>query len=551
LKNKLAANQPLSIGDYLILKIAQYGVSHVFGVPGDYILSFYSKLAGSSLKVINTCDEQGAGFAADAYARLNGLGVVCVTYNAGGLKLVNSTAQAYAEKVPVLVVSGAPGWVERQKFPLLHHKVKEYDDQLKIFEHITVASASIRDAEEAFSEINRVIECILSQKRPGFIELPRDMVNVVPKNQSTPVSATKTLIVAPEYLDSATSKALEVINCANQPVIISGVEVARYGLEDSVLEFAKKANIPIVSTFLGKSSVAESDPFYLGIYAGIVADDNVRQYVESSDCVILIGVLLTDIDLGSNTSKLDLDKLLTINADNCVINNQTFSVGLELLSKLKKMPLVSHDRSLAPAYLVDRTPKFEAKEQKITAKRLFEAIGDFLDKDSILLADIGDAVCGCLEVPTKGTRHFLSPSYYSSLGFSIPAILGVQAKHPELCPIVVVGDGAFQMTGNELSTVIRNHMNAVVIVLNNSGFGTERPMIDGEFNDVASWNYHKLPLIFNGGQGVLVKTERELVEAYEKTKCYAGVSILEVVLDQSDISPQLRRLCAHFLSKTV
>ena len=117
----------LTIGDFLITQFKVHGISHVFGIPGDYILSFYSKLANSSIKVINTCDEQGAGFAADAYARINGLGVVCVTYNAGGLKLVNTTAQAYAEKVPVLVVAGAPGWGERKKHSLLHHKVKEYD----------------------------------------------------------------------------------------------------------------------------------------------------------------------------------------------------------------------------------------------------------------------------------------------------------------------------------------------------------------------------------------------------------------------------------------
>ena len=391
----------------------------------------------------------------------------------------------------------------------------------------------------------------MTQKRPGFIELPRDMVNVVPKNQLPPVSEIKILAETQENLDSVASKVAEVINCAKQPVIVSGVEVARYGIEDSVAEFAKKANIPIVSTFLGKSSVAEIEPLYLGIYAGIVADEAVRQYVESSDCVVLIGVLFTDIDLGSNTSKFDPEKMLTINADSCMIKNQPFPVGLELLSKLNTLPLVSHDRGLGPASLVERTPKFEVKEQKISAKRLFEAIGSFLDEDSLLIADIGDAVCGCLEVPTHEQRRFLSPSYYSSLGFSIPAILGVQAKHPELLPIVVVGDGAFQMTGNELSTAIRNNMKAVVIVLNNSGFGTERPMMDGEFNDVANWNFYKLPLVFNGGQGFLIRTEQELVEAYAEVKCYAGVSILEVLLDPNDISPQLHRLCTHFLAKTV
>ena len=543
-------NQRLSIGDYLITQLKEHGVSHIFGIPGDYILSFYSKLSGSSIKVINTCDEQGAGFAADAYARLNGLGVVCVTYDAGGLKLVNSTSQAYAEKVPVLVIAGAPGWGERQKYPLLHHKVKEYGDQLKIFEHITVASTTIWDPEEAFSEINRVVEHIETQKRPGFIELPRDMVNVIPKNQSPPVSTTtKTSAMTQEYLNSVASKATEIINSAKQPIIIAGVEVARYGIENSVVEFAKKANIPMVSTFLGKSSVAESDPLYLGIYAGIVADESVRQYVESSDCVILIGVLLTDINLGSNTANLVPDKMLTINSDSCTINNQTFLVGMELLSQITKNQLLKHDRSLAPASLIERTPMFEAKQQKIRAKRLFEAIGSFLDKDTILIADIGDAVSGCLEVPTKVARHFLSPAYYSSLGFSIPAILGVQAKYPKLHPLVVIGDGAFQMTGIEISTAIRNHMNAIVIVLNNSGFGTERPMIDGEFNDVASWNFHMLPKVFNGGQGFLIKTERELVEAYKKAKCYNGVSILEVILDPSDISPQLQKLCTHFLTK--
>jgi TPP-dependent 2-oxoacid decarboxylase len=541
----------LTIGDFLITQFKVHGISHVFGIPGDYILSFYSKLANSSIKVINTCDEQGAGFAADAYARINGLGVVCVTYNAGGLKLVNTTAQAYAEKVPVLVVAGAPGWGERKKHSLLHHKVKEYDDQLKIFEHITVASTSIRDSEEAFSEIKRVIREIIAQKRPGFIELPRDMVNVIPKNQSSPAaSPICKSAMTKEYLSSVASKAIEVINSSIQPVIIAGVEVARYGLEKMVIEFARKADIPIVSTFLGKSSVAETDPLYLGIYAGIVADETVRQYVESSDCVILVGMLLTDIDLGSNTAKLDPRKMLTINSEVSIIKNKSFPVGLELLSEITKSQLSRHDRSRAPPSLKERTPIFEAKEQKITAKRLFEAIGAFVNKDTVLIADIGDAVCGCLELPTQAPRRFLSPSYYSSLGFSVPAIIGVQAKKPELRPLVVVGDGGFQMTGMEISTAIRNQMNAIVIVLNNSGFGTERPMIDGAFNDVASWSFHKLPGVFNGGKGFLIKTEIELVEAYEKAKAFNGVSILEVILDPNDISPQLQKLCSHMLEKS-
>ena len=261
-------------------------------------------------------------------------------------------------------------------------------------------------------------------------------------------------------------------------------------------------------------------------------------------------MLPTDIDLGSNTANLDPSKMLTIKSEGCIINNQSFPVGLELLSEITKSHLSQHDRSRAPPSLKVRTQLFEEKEQKITAKRLFEAIGAFVDKDTVLIADIGDAVCGCLEVLTEGPRRFLSPSFYSSLGFSVPASVGVQAKHPELRPLVVVGDGGFQMTGVEISTAIRNHMNPIVIVLNNRGFGTERPMMDGVFNDVASWSFHEFPRVFNGCQGFLIKTERDLVEAYEKAKVFKGVSILEIILDPSDISPQLQKLCSHMLGKS-
>src|SRR5512133_644089 len=167
---------PLSIGQYLIDRLSERGVRHVFGIPGDYVLSFYDLLEKSKLRVINTCDEQGAGFAADAYARVCGLGAVCVTYCVGGLKVANSTAGAFAEKSPVVVISGAPGVKERQKDPLLHHKVREFDTQKKVFEQLTVASAVLSDPQTAFQEIDRVLHAALRYKRPVYLELPRDIV---------------------------------------------------------------------------------------------------------------------------------------------------------------------------------------------------------------------------------------------------------------------------------------------------------------------------------------------------------------------------------------
>src|SRR5215510_4986938 len=167
-----------SIGEYLIERLHARGVRHVFGIPGDYVLGFYDQLQHSPLRVTNTCDEQGAGFAADAYARIRGLGVVCITYCVGGLKVANTTAEAFAEKSPVVVISGAPGIKEREKNPLLHHKVREFDTQKKVFEQLTIASTVLSDPQTAFQEIDRVLHAALRFKRPVYVELPRDMVNV-------------------------------------------------------------------------------------------------------------------------------------------------------------------------------------------------------------------------------------------------------------------------------------------------------------------------------------------------------------------------------------
>src|SRR5512136_2057021 len=166
-----------TIGEYLIQQLYAHGIRHVFGIPGDYVLGFYDQLSRSKLRLINTCDEQGAGFAADAYARVRGLGAVCVTYCVGGLKVANTTAEAFAEKSPVVVISGAPGMRERERNPLLHHKVREFDTQKKVFEQLTVASAVLSDPQTAFQEIDRVLHAAAEYQRPVYLELPRDMTN--------------------------------------------------------------------------------------------------------------------------------------------------------------------------------------------------------------------------------------------------------------------------------------------------------------------------------------------------------------------------------------
>src|SRR5499425_1301344 len=226
-----------SIGEYLIQRLYAHGVRHVFGLPGDYVLGFYDLLSKSKLAIINTCDEQGAGFAADAYARVRGLGAVCVTYCVGGLKVANTTAEAFAEKSPVVVISGAPGMKEREKNPLLHHKVREFDTQKKVFEQLTIASTVLSDPQTAFQEIDRVLHAALRFKRPVYIELPRDMVFEpgIPHHKTVELHERSD----PSALRAALSETEEMINSARQPVILADVEVHRFGLQDEVLRLVE------------------------------------------------------------------------------------------------------------------------------------------------------------------------------------------------------------------------------------------------------------------------------------------------------------------------
>lgn len=261
-----ANGEAQTIGGYLIQRLWDYGVRDVFGIPGDFVLNFYGMLEESELRVIGATREDSAGYAADAYARVHGLGACCVTYCVGGLSLCNSIAGAYAEKSPVVVISGAPGIAERRNDPLLHHKVKDFNTQLEVFEKITVASASLDDPLTAFREIDRCLEAAVRYKRPIYFELPRDRVR---SKALYPHAPAKVSAQSDEdSLKAALEEAAGAISAATKPVLIAGVEIHRFGLQKDVLALAERLNIPMCATLLGKSVVAESHPLYLGVYEG-------------------------------------------------------------------------------------------------------------------------------------------------------------------------------------------------------------------------------------------------------------------------------------------
>ncbi len=540
-----------SVGQYLIQRLQDYGIRHVFGIPGDYVLAFYSQLCQSPIQVIGCTREDNAGFAADAYARVQGMGAVCVTYGVGGLSLCNSIAGAYAEKSPVVVISGSPGVRERVNNPLLHHRVRDFRTQLEVFEKICAAVADLSDPQTAFREIDRVLAIAERTKRPVYIELPRDQVKVVPE---APYSYDYgNLTSDSDALAEAVSEAARWINESQRPVIIAGAEIHRFGLQDALLDLAVGSGLPVAATILGKSVISETHPLYVGLYEGAMGRPEVTAFVEDSDCVILLGEAMTDINMGIYTAKLDPGNCIYATSEELRIRHHHFHNVLmadflrQLAARRPRPPRRELPRREQPA----EQPWQPRPDTAITINRLMARLNELLDASTVVIADIGDALFSASELVTRARTEFISPAYYTSMGFAVPAAVGAGFARRDQRIVAIVGDGAFQMTGMEFSTLVRNQFDAIVILLDNHGYGTERFLHPGDFNEIHPWNYHRLPEVLGGGRGYLVGSETEFDQALRSAWAdRSGPSLIQVSIDPGDVSSSLRRL-AERLSQRV
>jgi indolepyruvate decarboxylase len=542
-----------TIGNYMVDRLGALGVEHVFGIPGDYVLGLYKLLEESPIRLVGMTREDNAGFAADAYARIHGLGCVCVTYCVGGLSTCNSIAGAYAEKSPVIVLSGSPGLTERAHNPLLHHKVRGFETQFEVFEKITVASAVLDKPETALAEIDRVLEAAVRYKRPVYLEVPRDQVLARQMKPHRPPAGLPPS--APEALREAIGEASAYLEAARKPVILADVEIHRFGLQAELLELAEATGMPIATTILGKSVISETHPLFVGVYEGAMGRAEVTELVESADCLLMLGCFLTDINLGIFTAKLDPAKCIDATSEDLRIRHHHYrDVRLDdfirgLIARrlnVTRTPIPTRSRPFAG--IVVPPP-----ESPMTSALLFARLNRMLAEqpEMTVIADIGDSLFGAADLEMQRSTEFLSPAYYTSMGFGVPAAVGASMANPRSRIVVIVGDGAFQMTGMELSTIVRHGLNPIVVILNNHGYTTERFLLEGPFNDIGDWQYHKIPEVLGGGVGFEIRTvgelESGLTAALENKSSF---SLLNVHLDKYDRSPALERLASR-LSKLI
>ena len=528
-----------TVAQYLIDKLKKEGVYDIFGIPGDYVIRFFGELEKcGDFNIITTCSEQGAAFAADAYSRMNGLGVLCVTYCVGGLNTVNAVAGAYAEKAPLIVISGAPGLSERHNKYLLHHSVRDLNSQYNIFKELTVASCQLEDAATAPYEIDRVIGACIEHKRPVYIELPRDMLDAkcaVPSYH--PISPNKK---DENTFQEAINEALAMFKLAKQPVIIGGEEIRRYKLEEIFTGLLEKAGCPYATTILGKSIIDESHPQFIGVYMGRLGDEEVRDYIEHSDCIFILGALNTDTNLG--TAQFDLSKTIFAAHDTLRIKHHFYN-NIDLGEFINSLSEQLVNNEIRNSFKHKEPICFEVQpDAAISVKRFFERLNSFVKENSVVVCDVGDSLFGSVDIKIPKGSSYLGPAYYTSMGYAIPAGIGVSIRRPDMKPVIIVGDGAFQMTGYELSCYVKYKLKPTIFVLNNKGYTTQRYLQEGEFNNIQDWNYHMLPIIFGGGLGIEVSTEAELEEALTKADMNdSSFTLINVHMDKFDKSPTLYR----------
>jgi TPP-dependent 2-oxoacid decarboxylase len=546
----------ITVAEYLLIRLKEIGVDHIFGVPGDFVLGFFNWVLKSEVKYVGTCNELNAAYAADGYARIRGIGAFSSTYGVGELSAINGVAGAFAERVPVVVITGSPAILHFRTRPLLHHTLGDYQIPLKMYEKITVASTQLVSGETAPAEIDRVLLACLSHQQPVYISLPSDVVRMKCNRPSAFHFPTRPQSDQ-EALGEAIKEAVRMLDKSQKPVVIGDVELIRFKLQTDFARFLDKTGFPYVTMMLGKTLLSEHHPQFIGLFEGDRSRDYVRNRVESADCILKLGALMTDFNTGGFTTNLDDSKMISGNIGYVKIKHHYYEnvhlhdFILGLTEKLSRRDPATLDIQCAHDGCVHRhsEPYQPDAPKLLTIKRFFDRMSHFIKDNSIVIAETGVSLFSAAEMLMPKGTTFIGQTFYGSIGYTVGATLGAGMAAHDRRVVLFVGDGSFQVTCQDLSTMIRNGLKPVIFLMNNDGYTIERVIVDRPYNDLQPWHYHKLVEVFGGGLGLDVHTEGELEDALDKAATTDDLVFVEIHTGQLDC-PESLRSAGRSMAKT-
>lgn len=537
--------------EYVLGRLHQIGVSDIFGVPGDYAFGVHDAIvAHPDINWIGCCNELNAGYAADGYARLRGVGALTTTFGVGELAAISAVAGAYAERLPVFHLTGMPNRSAQADHALVHHTLGNGEFGLfkQMAETVTAATAIITPAN-VVAETERLIATALYERRPVYLAFPSDVVE-------QPVAASSARLARPasnpQALVAAADAVVDALNRASPACVLPGLLLDRLGITEAATQLIEAAALPFATMFADKSVIDEDHPLYIGMYDGRLMDETVREFVESADVVLTIGTMQTDFNTGAFTARLDPARTIDIGLHSARAGATVFQ-DVEMADLL--LEIVDRDLKKHAPVTIRPGPATRAggdAGDAITAEQLYPRWAGFIEPDDIVIAETGTCSMGLAFSRLPHGARFYNQALWGAIGWATPAALGAAVAEPGRRVLLLTGDGSHQVTAQEICQFHRLGLRPIIFVLNNSGYLIERLLCadpDIAYNDVAAWNYADLPhaLGCEGWFTARVTTLGELDAALSTAAASAAAVYIEVVTGTYE-SPPLAQKLHHNIS---
>ncbi|MBA0035326.1 indolepyruvate decarboxylase [Pantoea sp. BIGb0393] len=539
----------LNVGEYLLHRLHQSGIRHLFGVPGDYNLQFLdSVIAHPEIAWVGCANELNAAYAADGYGRCNGAAALLTTFGVGELSAINGIAGSYAEYVPVIHIVGAPASKVQQQGDCVHHSLGDGDfgHFLRMAQEVSAASA-VLTADNAVAEIDRVIDEALQQHRPGYLLLAVDVAAAevaMPAVKSDAQSRHHHIAAA--FADAAE----RLLAPAQRVALLADFLASRWQLQPQLETLRQLRAIPAATLLMGKGVLNEQQPGYVGTYAAEGSSDAVRQAIEDTDVTLCVGVRFTDTLTAGFTQNLPETRVIDLQPFQATVGGEVFA-PLSMEQALDAL-LPIYQRHCAHWQLA---AEIECEENEqidaavISQHAFWQAMQRFLQPGDIILADQGTAAFGAAALRLPQDAQLLVQPLWGSIGYTLPATFGAQTAQPDRRVILIIGDGSAQLTIQELGSMQRDGQQPIIFLLNNDGYTVERAIHGAEqrYNDIAQWNWTALPQAMSlqcAAQSWRISETVQLDAVMAQLMRNRRLSLVEVVMDKQDLPPLLRKVTA-------
>ncbi|EMB2524517.1 indolepyruvate decarboxylase, partial [Salmonella enterica subsp. enterica serovar Montevideo] len=542
---------PYTVADYLLDRLAGCGIGHLFGVPGDYNLQFLDHVIDHpTLRWVGCANELNAAYAADGYARMSGTGALLTTFGVGELSAINGIAGSYAEYVPVLHIVGAPCSAAQQRGELMHHTLGDGDFRhfYRMSQAISVAS-SILDEQNACFEIDRVLGEMLAARRPGYIMLPADVA------KKTAIPPTEALALPVHEAQSGVETAFryharQCLMNSRRIALLADFLAGRFGLRPLLQRWMAETPIAHATLLMGKGLFDEQHPNFVGTYSAGASSKEVRQAIEDADRVICVGTRFVDTLTAGFTQQLPAERTLEIQPYASRIGETWFNLPMaQAVSTLRELCL---ECAFAPPPTRSAGQPVRIDKGELTQESFWQTLQQYLKPGDIILVDQGTAAFGAAALSLPDGAEVVVQPLWGSIGYSLPAAFGAQTACPDRRVILIIGDGAAQLTIQKMGSMLRDGQAPVILLLNNDGYTVERAIHGAaqRYNDIASWNWTQIPPALNAAQQAecwRVTQAIQLAEVLERLARPQRLSFIEVMLPKADL-PELLRTVTRALN---